>query len=98
MQDDLAWTGAVLNGPRLTLEAVEQALCEWQKYLRVENAGLAKRTYRPAAVEDLSPWNDLPERFTNPTQWVSATLPRVRTPLQRPMPGPIRTAMVRPSS
>lgn len=63
--------GIPLNGPPLTLEAVEQALCEWQKYCRAQTDGRAKRTYAPAVANpDLRLWEHLPACFTDPNQWV----------------------------
>jgi len=54
-----------LNGPRLTLENVEQALCEFQKYQRAKSNGHVKRRYSPlAANQDLSVWQYLPPLFT----------------------------------
>lgn len=57
--------GVKLNGPRLTLENIEQALCEYQKYRRAKDARRAKRKYSPLASNlDLSPWDYLPPQFT----------------------------------
>ncbi|RJO61032.1 MAG: hypothetical protein C4542_07420 [Dehalococcoidia bacterium] len=69
--DQLAAAGATLLGPPLTLENLEQALCEYQKYVRFKEFGRAKRTYDPAkASTDLRLWDTIPQRFRNPKYWV----------------------------
>lgn len=60
-----------MRGPTLTLENIEQALCEYQKYVRAKRTGRAKRKfYHVAANTDYSLWDDLPAEFTNPALWI----------------------------
>ena len=56
--------GVKLNGPRLTLENIEQALCEFAKYKRALADGWSKRKYDAArANTDYSLWDDIPLEF-----------------------------------
>jgi hypothetical protein len=62
--------GARLNGPPLTLEAIEQALCEFQKYVRFKATGRAKRKYQAVRAEDYSLWDGIPKEFLDRGSWV----------------------------
>jgi len=60
-----------MRGPALTLENIEQALCEYQKYVRAKETKRVKRKFDHVAVNtDYSLWEDIPEEFTNPLLWV----------------------------
>ena len=65
----LRQAGARLFGPRLTLENVEQTLCELQKAERLRLTGRIKRKFTPSENDD-SLWDALPSKFTEETQWV----------------------------
>ena len=60
--------GVMLAGPRLTLENIEQALCEWAKYNRLLKTGRIKRRYA-VSNDDLGPWADLPGHFVDECRW-----------------------------
>ena len=64
----LRTAGAVLLGPRLTLENVEQALCEFAKYEQLRLTGRIKRRFAPSRDDD-GPWDSLPDRFTQEALW-----------------------------
>lgn len=51
--------GVRLRGPRLTLENVEQALCEYQKYCRLRSGGRGKRLYRAVNDTEMYLWDGL---------------------------------------
>lgn len=63
--------GVQMNGPRLTLENIEQACCEFHKYVRAGSGGWTKRRYDSAKANmDYTLWDDLPEEFLHEEHWV----------------------------
>lgn len=68
--DGFRLAGVRMHGPRLTLENVEQALCELQKAKRAQVRGYAKRRFNAVlASTDLSAWHDLSCKYTDPLEW-----------------------------
>lgn len=64
--------GVGLNGPPLTLENLENCLCEFQKYERARVGGRIKRRYDPLddrTIENTL-WDRLPEKYTNSKYWL----------------------------
>lgn len=57
-----------LNGPRLTLENLENCACEYQKYVRALQGGHVKRGYA-TSNPDLTPWDALSPVYTDPAYW-----------------------------
>jgi hypothetical protein len=54
-----------LRGPRLTLENVEQALCEYQKYVGLRAGGRPQRRFDAPRPDD-GLWDELPQPFAQP--------------------------------
>src|SRR5262245_14578596 len=62
--ESLQRAGVRLRGPRLTLENIENCLCEYSKYVQARAGKHTKRHYRGPQTKGEDLWQELPARFT----------------------------------